>query len=564
MKFKNAIITLSLFFTISISAQWSNDPTLNMHLSDTVSAGSMLTPKAVSDGNNGAIFVWSRGLELYGQRVNNGGVIQWQENGIIVGTARDPNFLSFLEKPVVVSDDSGGAIIVWVEYNKKRIIAASRIRPDGTKVWDKLICFSETGTRTNPAICKDGNSGAFIAWEDTRNGSSNIDIFVQHLNFEGIALWDSNGVAACLAVQNQTVPKVAEDGMGGVFVTWADNRILDSDIYAQLFNTLGTPQFQSNGMPVCLMSNNPSNNPRIVNTQIGEAIIAWTDGRSGGTWDIYAQKVNQDTIGWLSNINGVSVCSEIRSQWKCEMIADGLGGAIISWQDSRRLSFDEEDVYAQKISSVGTAQWGINGIVVCNQPGNPTVLHSIASDGDGGALICWQDNRNGNTDLYVQKVYREGTIMWTENGVAVSTAPLSQITQTICDDGNGGAIIAWSDARHGAFLYIYGQGVDSEGNLGGTTSVDEEVLTNDFKLSQNYPNPFNPGTSIQYAISGRQFVSLKVYDVLGKEIARLVDEYRSEGNYEVTFDASNLASGIYFYKLQAGSFNESKKMILMK
>ena len=98
-------------------------------------------------------------------------------------------------------------------------------------------------------------------------------------------------------------------------------------------------------------------------------------------------------------------------------------------------------------------------------------------------------------------------------------------------------------------------------------SVDENPVTQlpiDFNLEQNYPNPFNPSTSIQYAISSRQFVSLKVYDVLGKEIATLVNEEKPTGNYEVNFNASSLSSGVYFYKLQAGSFVQTKKMILIK
>ena len=97
--------------------------------------------------------------------------------------------------------------------------------------------------------------------------------------------------------------------------------------------------------------------------------------------------------------------------------------------------------------------------------------------------------------------------------------------------------------------------------------VDENPiiqLPNDFSLNQNYPNPFNPSTVIQYAIGSRQFVSLKVYDVLGKEVATLVNEEKPTGNYEVNFNASSLSSGVYFYKLQAGSFWETKKMILIK
>ena len=103
--------------------------------------------------------------------------------------------------------------------------------------------------------------------------------------------------------------------------------------------------------------------------------------------------------------------------------------------------------------------------------------------------------------------------------------------------------------------------------ISNTVDVEDHgsLLTPDsYNLAQNYPNPFNPSTSIQYAISSRQFVSLKVYDVLGNEIATLVNEEKDRGVYTVNFDATSLASGIYLYRIQAGSFTETKKMILMK
>ncbi|NWF50351.1 MAG: DUF4397 domain-containing protein [Ignavibacteriaceae bacterium] len=86
----------------------------------------------------------------------------------------------------------------------------------------------------------------------------------------------------------------------------------------------------------------------------------------------------------------------------------------------------------------------------------------------------------------------------------------------------------------------------------------------DFNLSQNYPNPFNPSTRINYSIPQNSFVSLKVYDVLGNEVANLVDEQQSAGKYEVIFDGSNLASGIYLYTIKAGDFTSTKKLVLMK
>ncbi len=84
------------------------------------------------------------------------------------------------------------------------------------------------------------------------------------------------------------------------------------------------------------------------------------------------------------------------------------------------------------------------------------------------------------------------------------------------------------------------------------------------RLLGNYPNPFNPTTSLQFAIGSRQFVSLKVYDVLGKEIVTLVNEEKEAGEYAVEFDGANLTSGIYYYRLEAGIFSETRKMVLLK
>lgn len=102
--------------------------------------------------------------------------------------------------------------------------------------------------------------------------------------------------------------------------------------------------------------------------------------------------------------------------------------------------------------------------------------------------------------------------------------------------------------------------------------VKEEVaIPSEYKLDQNYPNPFNPTTTIRYSIPslGRNGIStykvvLKVYDVLGREVATLVDEEKPAGRYEVEFNGSKLTSGVYFYRLTAGSFSQTKKLLLIK
>ena len=109
-------------------------------------------------------------------------------------------------------------------------------------------------------------------------------------------------------------------------------------------------------------------------------------------------------------------------------------------------------------------------------------------------------------------------------------------------------------------------------NQGDPLPVEENTITpSDFSLYQNYPNPFNPSTRIQYAIgslptgqAGRQFVQLRVYDVLGNEVATLVNEEKPSGIYNVQFTMNNLSSGVYLYKIIAGGFVQTKKMILIR
>lgn len=93
---------------------------------------------------------------------------------------------------------------------------------------------------------------------------------------------------------------------------------------------------------------------------------------------------------------------------------------------------------------------------------------------------------------------------------------------------------------------------------------DENLIADKFELLQNFPNPFNPTTKIEYRITDQSFVSLKVYNVLGDEVATLVNEEKSAGVYNINFDGTGLSSGMYLYKLQTPDFVETKKMILMK
>ena len=124
--------------------------------------------------------------------------------------------------------------------------------------------------------------------------------------------------------------------------------------------------------------------------------------------------------------------------------------------------------------------------------------------------------------------------------------------------GYGVSYMIWEDSANGHINLFGAKRFDPIGD------VNDKIITNNFTLYQNYPNPFNPKTMIKYELLSRDFVTLKVYDVLGKVIATLVNEEKDAGEYKTTFDGLNLASGIYVYRLSVGKNNLSRKMILLK
>ncbi len=151
-----------------------------------------------------------------------------------------------------------------------------------------------------------------------------------------------------------------------------------------------------------------------------------------------------------------------------------------------------------------------------------------------------------------------GTILNTTDG-GTNWIPQSSGTEFL--DLHG---VSFTDANNGS-------AVGEEGTIlrttnGGVTFVEEQIdeIPTNYNLRQNYPNPFNPTTTITYQIPELSFVTLKVYDVLGSEVATLVNKEKQVGSYDVEFNGSGLPSGIYFYRLQAIEFTQVKKMILLK
>ncbi|HAX48547.1 MAG TPA: hypothetical protein DCX92_06140 [Bacteroidetes bacterium] len=126
------------------------------------------------------------------------------------------------------------------------------------------------------------------------------------------------------------------------------------------------------------------------------------------------------------------------------------------------------------------------------------------------------------------------------------------------DSVNGSLIRTVTSASNFQYISPYNPGaLLSNGNNGSS-------LPENYSLEQNYPNPFNPSTGIKFSIPKSNNVTLKVYDLTGRVVASLVNEYKPAGSYEVTFDASALSSGVYYYSISSGEFTETRKMVLVK
>jgi hypothetical protein len=153
-----------------------------------------------------------------------------------------------------------------------------------------------------------------------------------------------------------------------------------------------------------------------------------------------------------------------------------------------------------------------------------------------------------------------GTILRTTDGGETWTSQSSGTTHNLY-------AVSFTDANTGTAVGEYGTILRT--TTGGVTGVknvpnSEDDMPNQFVLEQNYPNPFNPSTIISYRLPTNVLVTLTVYDVLGREVWIPVNERQTAGTHSVTFDASNLPGGVYFYRLQAGPYVETKKLILLR
>ncbi len=318
----------------------------------------------------------------------------------------------------------------------------------------------------NLNVVTDGKGGVIVAWEDSRNSAvSHTDIYIQRIDKNGFAKWAANGVAICSHDSDQAAIGVVADGKGGAIVVWGDTRNGKKDIYGQKIDSTGVVQWAANGVVICMKAEAQSA-PKLVGDGSGGAIVVWEDSLAANP-DIYAQRISSaGATMWASG--GVAICVNVASQNNPRITPDSVGGAIIVWQDFRNGT--DYDVYAQRVNPSGSVQWTANGVVVCNAAGtqnNP----KIKPDGSSGAIIAWVDKRNGvDHDIYAQRLNASGAVQWAANGIVICNATGSQSAIAMTTYGISGAIISWKDFLSVSSDVIYAQKIDLNGSVAWTAN----------------------------------------------------------------------------------------------
>lgn len=177
--------------------------------------------------------------------------------------------------------------------------------------------------------------------------------------------------------------------------------------------------------------------------------------------------------------------------------------------------------------------------------------------------VTWTQTSLNNERINALHIYNNNIFVGGNNGNIYHSTDNGSTWITRNEGGPGGPSafltipgFIWAGGGQG----VYGRNLSE---MIGIKNISTEIPSI-YTLSQNYPNPFNPSTNIQFSIPNVQFVSLKIFDMLGKKVANLVNEKLKTGTYETAFDGSNLTSGVYFYRLTAGDYTETKKMLMIK
>jgi len=583
-----AVLFLCVIYSFS---QWSSDPNVNLTVCDTTNDQVLCKISPTTDG--GCYVCWfddrSGSYAVYLQRLNSSGVKQFASGGLLI--SNNPQSTSLVDYDMK-TDASGNAVIAFTDTRNGSTINpfAYCISPSGSFLWGANgVSLSTTNTtyQANPKIAITSDGNYVIAWIYAPTVQK---VAMQKLNSSGTKQWGNDPIYLTGAgSENFTYPDLVPSDNGSIIMMWSGyvgsfQNPTNYRLYSQKFSSAGAPVWNTaqdtvygtgyvNGYYV----------PRIFPDGSNGAIYCWRDFRGNAANQTgYIQRTSS-AGAFAFPVNGSPV-SNLSSDNHFDPVAaymPATGETVTFWYESNS-NQSQYGVYGQKFSSSGSQLWGSSGIAFqplwANQPANFSIYVKDTN------AICYYNETSGGANNVIKafRVGKSGGFVWSGNIVTASSVASPKIRLNASQNANGLSMLAWQDNRLDAGG-IYAQDINFDGTFGtptGITQIGGSVPAK-FVLSQNYPNPFNPSTKIRFDVPSTPqlrfppfvqrgeseaggFVRLTIYDILGREIATLVNQQLQPGTYEVEWNAANNASGVYFYRLTAGNYSDTKRMVLMK
>lgn len=357
----------------------------------------------------------------------------------------------------------GEIIFGWSDTREgMRDVYVQKVDAEGNKVWGEngLPVAQAFGRQEDPLLVSDGAGGAFIIWIDYRSEpDTKGDVYAQHILSDGSLVWSIEGQPIVVKDGAQRNPNMCMDGNGGVFIIWKDFTVGQYEhVYATHINSNNEIIAAGTGIPI-ITNNSHHSGISLETAGNGEAAMVWVDDRSE-TLDIYGQRIAADhtngsiTTLWSTEEEGGAVICDASGDQNYAKITyakdccDDEGVTVATWQDDRNGNFD---IYMQYLLADGTSYFEDyqQGLPLTSLPSSSTKPRVKADE--SGAYIAWFDDRNNNSDIYAQKVVfsQASPIVWVEEGLDICTNNESQTGVRLSVDGQGGVYFVWQDDRNG-------------------------------------------------------------------------------------------------------------------
>lgn len=413
-------------------------------------------------GDGGAVYVWSDTKlgerDLWAQKVDASGNMVWGQPLLVDGKPDRQ------EDPVITRTSDGNYIIAWIDFSDDLDgnVYAQKISESGQLLWPdggKPVCAIPS-MQLGLNMEADENGGAFVVWGDSRNPSK--DLYAQRLSASGDPLWTVNGIPVANGAGDEVQNTMLPDGQGGMIIGYTHTYVGEADVYAKRFDGNGNMTWTA---PLELaVTNGNQSGVRMAALTGGDFMFTWVDNRDNEP-DIYAQLVNiSGTTLWSDPyiVYGDAGSATPAQQLNPRIQGTSDNGAVIVWEDFR-LDSQNADLFAQKVSAAGNKLWGDAGIAVATAE-FAQIGQRMASDGNGGVYIVWDDLRNGNSpndDIYAQHLNSNGEALWTAGGKSICSMPFEQNGGLIKVSGDD-IFVNWMDLRNGS-VGIYYQVLNAAG-----------------------------------------------------------------------------------------------------